>query len=126
MISNRAALKDELLGVLQSMHNHADTGQLLLANSALEQFKSLQSSLEECRVQECRAQLQRDIDDLHARHSQQQRELEDDWNAKFDAFAQKCGDITRQIEEQWIETEKSLDFNVQAELKPCAPLQSYS
>jgi hypothetical protein len=93
----------------------------LLANSALEQFKNLQSSLEACRVEECREQLRRDIDELHQRHVLEQEALEADWDAKFDAFAQKCSEITRQIEEQWIETEKSLDFNVQAELRPYVP-----
>jgi hypothetical protein len=121
MINSRAALKDELLGVLQTMHNHADTGQLLLANSALEQFKNLQSSLEACKVADCRAQLERDIEQLHQRHAQEQQALEHDWDAKFNAFAEKCSEITRQIEEQWIETEKSLDFNVQAELRPYVP-----
>jgi hypothetical protein len=121
MLNSRAALKDELLGVLQTMHNHADTGQLLLANSALEQFKNLQSSLEACKVDECRVQLERDIDDLHERHVREQEELEHHWDAKFEAFAQKCSEITRQIEEQWNETEKSLDFNVQAELRPYVP-----
>lgn len=93
----------------------------MLANSALEQFKNLQSSLEACRVEECREQLRRDIDELHQRHVLEQEALEADWDAKFDAFAQKCSEITRQIEEQWIETEKSLDFNVQAELRPYVP-----
>jgi hypothetical protein len=120
MIKSRAALKDELLGVLHTMHSHADTGQLLLANSALEQFRNLQTSLEACKVDECRAQLENDIEQLHIRHTQEQAALEHDWDDKFDAFAQKCSEITRQIEEQWIETEKSLDFNVQAELRPYA------
>jgi hypothetical protein len=126
MIKSRSALKDELLGVLHTMHSHADTGQLLLANSALEQFRNLQTSLEACKVEECRAQLESDIEQLHRRHTQEQAALEHDWDEKFDAFAQKCSEITRQIEEQWMETEKSLDFNVQAELRPYALLASPS
>ena len=121
MINSRAALKDELLGVLQTMHKHADTGQLLLANSALEQFKKLQVSLEECKVAECRQQLERDIEELHLRQQREQHALETDWDAKFAAFTDKCSVITREIEEIWIETEKSLDFNVQAELRPYVP-----
>ena len=121
MLNSRAALKDELLGVLQTMHKHADTGQLLLANSALEQFKKLQSSLEECKVAECRQQLEQDIEELHKRQQREQQALEHDWDAKFAAFADKCSEITREIEEKWIETEKSLDFDVQAELRPYVP-----
>jgi hypothetical protein len=121
MINSRAALKDELLGVLHTMHKHADTGQLLLANAALEQFKQLQGSLEACKVAECRQQLEQDIEELHKRQEREQDALERDWDAKFAAFADKCSEITREIEEKWIETEKSLDFNVQAELRPYVP-----